>query len=89
MEKIILAYGLFINIIGFLKMYSDKRRAIKGKWRIKENKLFLIAIIGGSLGIYIGMKVWRHKTRDVLFKHGIPLLIVVQLILFVILSLNT
>lgn len=83
MEKIIQIYWISINLIGFLGMSLDKRRAIKGRWRIKENKLFLIGIIGGALGIYVGMKIHRHKTRHLLFKYGIPLIIVGQIALLV------
>lgn len=76
-----LIYLFLINIYGFLVINLDKRKAIKGKWRIKESRLFFTAIIGGSLGVYLGIHIFRHKTKHDLFKYGIPLLIVVQIIL--------
>jgi uncharacterized membrane protein YsdA (DUF1294 family) len=77
-------YFLFINIIGFLVMYIDKRRAIKGKWRISEKNLFLVAIIGGSLGAIISMNLFRHKTRHWYFKYVLPFLFCAQIILIII-----
>lgn len=81
MEIFALIYLLLINIIGFLAMYLDKRRAVKGKWRIKEKTLIFIAIIGGSLGVYLGMRKFRHKTKHPLFKYGVPAIILVQIFL--------
>lgn len=60
-------------------MYMDKRRAKRGKWRIQERTLFTFAIIGGSVGIILGGKWFRHKTRHKSFKYGIPLILVLQL----------
>ena len=59
-------------------MYSDKKKAIKGEWRIKEKTLFTICWIGGSVGILLGIKIFRHKTQHISFKYGIPLMIVLQ-----------
>ena len=81
MEQYALIYLFFINIIGFIAMNFDKRRAIKGKWRIKENTLLFIALIGGSIGLYLGMKIFRHKTKHALFKYGVPLIIMLQIAL--------
>ena len=61
-------------------MYIDKRKAIKKKYRIPEKTLFGIAIIGGSLGSYIGMRIFRHKTRHWYFAYGIPLIYAIQII---------
>ena len=63
MIKFIVAYMIIINIIGLFSMLIDKRRAIKNKWRIPEKTLFLIAILGGSIGSNIGMRLFRHKTK--------------------------
>ena len=57
----------------------DKLKAKKGKWRITESTLLLLAIIGGSIGAFLGMKVWHHKTMHKKFKYGIPLIIILQL----------
>lgn len=61
-------------------MYADKRKARKGAWRFKERTLFTLAIIGGAIGILVGSKVFRHKTKHVLFTYGIPLLVLVQVV---------
>ena len=68
-----------INAITFLVYGVDKLRAKKGKWRIPETTLLLLAIIGGSIGAWFGMKVWHHKTMHKKFKYGIPLIIIFQL----------
>jgi len=64
-------------------MYLDKEKSKKHKWRIPEKKLFLIALLFGSPGIYIGMKLFRHKTKHEKFTLGIPMIIILQIILIV------
>lgn len=76
-------YLLLVNGLSFLIMGIDKRRAAKRKWRISENFLFGIALLGGAVGTYISMKVFHHKTKHASFRFGIPVLIVLQLILIV------
>lgn len=74
-------WGLFlvvINLLGYLLMGIDKRRAILGKWRISEKALFTCAICFGSFGIYAGMQQFRHKTKHWSFKIIIPLLMLIQ-----------
>ena len=71
---------VIINIVTFIIYGIDKYKAKKGKWRIPENSLIGLAIIGGSIGAYIGMRVWHHKTMHLKFKYGIPLIIIIQLI---------
>ena len=68
----------FINAAAFLLYGFDKYCSKTGRWRIPENTLFGIAIFGGSLGAYIGMYVFHHKTRKTKFTKGIPLIIVLQ-----------
>ncbi len=74
-----IAYVLAINVIGFFSMYLDKRKARKKLWRIPEATLFLIAIIGGSIGSIIGMHLFRHKTRHWYFVYGMPVILVLQI----------
>jgi uncharacterized membrane protein YsdA (DUF1294 family) len=69
-----------INIVTFIIYGIDKYKAKKGRWRIPENSLIGLAIIGGSIGAYLGMRVWHHKTMHLKFKYGIPLIIIIQLI---------
>lgn len=75
------AYFITINIIGFAMAFSDKRKAEKGKRRISEPTLFFVSLIGGSIGMYISMKKFHHKTKQKRFMIGIPLIIVCQLAL--------
>ena len=72
---------VIINIVTFIIYGIDKYKAKKGKWRIPENSLIGLAIIGGSIGAYIGMRVWHHKTMHLKCKYGIPLMIVIQLVI--------
>ncbi|CDM68220.1 Hypothetical protein CM240_1056 [Clostridium bornimense] len=76
-------YLFVINFIAFIVMGIDKSKARKGKWRISENTLILIAIIGGSCGMLIGMYYFRHKTKHNLFTIGIPSILIIQIILIV------
>lgn len=74
--KIIVFYICVVNIIGFLMMGQDKQRAVQGKWRIPVKTIFLTATAGGAIGIWLGMKKFRHKTLQTSFRYGIPLLII-------------
>ncbi|MBQ9658859.1 MAG: DUF1294 domain-containing protein [Clostridia bacterium] len=79
--KNILIYFIIINCIGFLSMLIDKQKAKKGAWRIPEKTLFIIAILGGSIGSIFGMYSFRHKTKKLKFSVGIPVIIVLQIML--------
>lgn len=75
---ILFVYLFLMNLIGFLSMLIDKRRARKNGWRIRERTLFLLAILGGSIGSLSGMYVFRHKTRHWYFVLGMPLILILQ-----------
>ena len=81
--KYLLIYLGIINLIGFFSMFLDKQKAKRGKWRIPEKTLFLLAVIGGSLGTTLGMHVFRHKTKHWYFKFGMPMILIVQIILII------
>lgn len=81
MIKFVIAYVIIINIIGLFSMLIDKRRAIKKIWRIPEKTLFLIAILGGSIGSNIGMRLFRHKTKHWYFVFGMPAILIIQLVI--------
>ena len=83
MEKIFIIYLILVNIIAYISMWSDKKRAINHKYRISEKTLFTIAIIGGSLGSILGMKKFHHKTKHWYFKYGMPLILIIQIIIIV------
>ena len=74
-------YLTAINITAFIVYGIDKLKAKKGKWRIPESALLLLAVVGGSIGAWCGVKVWHHKTQHKKFKYGIPLIIVIQIAL--------
>ena len=75
----ILCYFTAINFIAFFAYGIDKLKAKKGKWRIPESTLLLLAIIGGNIGAWLGIKVWHHKTLHKKFKYGIPLIVIIQI----------
>lgn len=81
--KNILLYLLMINIIGFFMMWSDKRKAKKGKWRIPEQTLFIITALGGGIGTIAGMYTFRHKTKKLKFTIGLPTLVILEIILVI------
>lgn len=78
--KYFVIYLLVINIIGFLAMGLDKFKAKHNMWRIPEKTLLIIPILFGSIGSYIGMKIFRHKTQHAQFKYGIPILFIFNII---------
>ncbi|MBR5795397.1 MAG: DUF1294 domain-containing protein [Erysipelotrichaceae bacterium] len=74
-------YFMIINLVGFVMMCVDKQLAIHHKNRVPEKVLFLIAIIGGSLGSILGMYAFRHKTKHLSFVIGMPVILIIQLVL--------
>lgn len=82
--KYFIFYLIFINIVAFILMGVDKRRAVRHRWRIRESTLFLISIIGGSIGALLGMFLFRHKTNHRSFRTGLPVILVIHIIIFVI-----
>ena len=80
---IALIYLAVINVVTFFMYGIDKWKAKKSKWRIRETALLGLAVLGGSIGAWLGMKVWHHKTQHKKFKYGLPAIIIVQLALIV------
>ena len=81
MAKYIIYLLLAINAITFILYGIDKLKAKKGKWRIPEATLLLLAVVGGSIGAWLGMKVWHHKTLHKKFRYGVPLILIAQIAL--------
>ncbi|MBR3587988.1 MAG: DUF1294 domain-containing protein [Clostridia bacterium] len=81
MEKIFIIYVALISIITFAVFGIDKLKAVKDKRRTPEKVLFLLSIIGGSVGAILGMYTFRHKTKKPAFKFGIPAILIVQIVL--------
>lgn len=77
----LISYLIIINAAGFLLMLLDKRAARKSAWRIPEARLMGIALSGGCLGIYLGMMLFRHKTRHLKFRIGVPLILLAYCLL--------
>ena len=87
MEETI-CYLLTVNIATFLLYGIDKYKAKKNQWRISEATLLTMAAIGGSIGAWVGMRIWHHKTMHKKFKYGIPIIIIMQVALAVYLLTN-
>lgn len=79
--KLWLLYLTLTNLVAFCLMAADKRRAQKRRWRIPEHTLFVAALAGGSLGAWLGMYVWHHKTKHWYFVLGMPLILIAQIAL--------
>ena len=79
MLKFIISYLLIINLLGFLIMLIDKQRSIHKEWRISENTLVGISILGGSIGMLLGMSSFRHKTKHKKFTIGVPFILLMQI----------
>ena len=76
-------YLIIVNIVSFILYGIDKYKAKRGKWRISEATLLLMAVIGGSIGAWVGMRLWHHKTMHKKFKYGIPVIMIMQVCLVV------
>ena len=81
-------YLLAINAVTFIIYGIDKYKAKNAKWRIPEATLLLMTVIGGSVGAWLGMKVWHHKTMHKKYKYGIPAILMIQIALMTYLHMN-
>lgn len=68
------AYYLLTSLLGFFAMLLDKKKSVKGKWRIQETTLMGVALMGGAVGVFAGMILFRHKIRKPLFYIGVPVI---------------
>lgn len=78
-QEITIIYLTSINVATFITYGIDKMKAKRSKWRIREASLLLLAVLGGSIGALLGMKVWHHKTMHKKFKYGVPAILIVQM----------
>ena len=85
---VLAGYLALINAITFAVYGADKRRARKDRWRVPERTLFLLAVLGGSLGALLGMHVFHHKTKHWYFRLLIPLILLLQIAVPVVLWLH-
>jgi uncharacterized membrane protein YsdA (DUF1294 family) len=81
--KFVIGYLVLANLVGFFLMGIDKKKAIHHAWRIPEKTLFLASILGGSIGTWAGMYVFRHKTKHWYFVVGMPAILAVQIAVWV------
>ena len=89
LTKILIIYLVTINVATFFVYGIDKWKAKRSKWRITETALLLLAVLGGSIGAWMGMRVWHHKTLHKKFRYGIPLIIIAQVVLALIVSCSS
>lgn len=82
-------YLAVMNTLGFALMGLDKKRAGEHQWRISERTLFLVADLGGSVGSWLGMYIFHHKTKHWYFVIGIPVIFVLQNILWYFIMMNS
>lgn len=75
-------YLLIVNIFTFIVYGVDKLKAKEHWWRISEATQLFLAVVGGSVGAWVGMKVWHHKTMHKKFKYGVPIILLLQAVLF-------
>lgn len=77
-----------VNAVAFIVYGIDKYRARNGKWRIPEATLLMLAVVGGSVGAWLGMKAWHHKTRHGKFRYGVPAILLLQIVVATLLYVN-
>ena len=79
MSELLIVYVATVNVVAFVVYGVDKYKAQKAKWRVRESALLLLAAIGGSAEAWLGMEIWRHKTRHPKFRYGVPAILLIQL----------
>ena len=85
MINFILVYAAVMSLIDFAAFGIDKFKAKTNRWRIRERALFLLALSGGGIGAFLGMKVFHHKTRNKQFAAGLPVIMIIQTVLLLLL----
>lgn len=83
MKKAIIIYIVVINVLAFIIMGLDKEKAKKNHWRIKESTMFMAAFLCGAAGVLSGMKIFHHKTKKPAFEFGIPILLILNTVVFI------
>lgn len=83
---LIIIYLVVINFMSFIMMGLDKYKAKKRAWRIPESTLFVLALIGGSVGSIAGMHLFHHKTRHWYFLYGMPAILIIQILIVIALA---
>ena len=78
--KYLYLYLTIINALGLLLMLADKQKARRGAWRIPERTLLWVTALGGSLGSWVGMQMFRHKTKHLKFTIGIPIFFALHIV---------
>lgn len=78
--KNIIIYLCVINIVSFFLYGLDKQKAKRRKWRIPEATLLGVAFMGGSIGAFLGIQIFHHKTKKAKFYIGIPMILGMQII---------
>ena len=86
MEKVLIIYFLTVNLLSVIICITDKIKAGRHSWRISEKTLWVLSLLGGSAGMYLTMKIIRHKTLHKRFMIGLPLLIIAQTIIVLVLT---
>lgn len=79
--RVILSVILIINVLTFLLYGIDKWKAKRARWRIPESVLLGMAAVGGSVGAWLGMRVWHNKTQHKKFRYGVPAILLAQIVL--------
>ena len=87
----LMMYLAAINVVTFFMYGIDKWKAKRSKWRISEATLLWMAVIGGSIGAWLGIKIWHHKTMHKKFKYGVPAIIILQIaaIVYIMIKMGT
>jgi uncharacterized membrane protein YsdA (DUF1294 family) len=80
---IIVFYLVILNVLTFLLYGIDKWKAKRSRWRIPESALLGMAAVGGSVGAWLGMRIWHHKTQHKKFRYGVPAILVAQIVMLV------
>ena len=75
-------YLLIINVLAFVCYGLDKLKAKRNARRVSERTLLLLALVGGGVGAWLGMLVWRHKTKHAIFKFGVPIILLLQIAVY-------
>ena len=88
LHRYLIYYLLVINAATFIIYGIDKDKAKKAKWRISAATLLTMAAVGGSIGAWLGMKAWHHKTQHRKFKYGVPIILLIQIALMIYFHLN-
>lgn len=78
-NTIIITYIVAINVYSFILIHTQKKQTLENlETTVKDGKLFIVGVLGGAVGIYVGTFIFKYRLNSMFLMVVMPLLIVVN-----------